>query len=44
MDPSNFSIYGAEAALEAKLQKYEAKPWTLNRCHRVSQAECDGSL
>ena len=34
---------GAEAALEAKLQKYDSSPWDLNRYHLASQAECNGN-
>ena len=44
MDPSDFNIPGAEAALEAKLQKYDSSPWDLNRYRRASQAECYGNL
>jgi hypothetical protein len=33
MHASDFNIPGADAALEAKLQKYESNPWDLDRCH-----------
>jgi hypothetical protein len=41
MGPSDFNISGAEAALEAKLQKYNSSPRDLNRYHPAPQAECD---
>jgi hypothetical protein len=44
MDSSDFDIPGAEAELEAKLQKYKSNPWDLNRYHLHRQAECDGNL
>jgi hypothetical protein len=31
MDPGDFNIPRAEAVLDAKLQKYNSKPWDLNR-------------
>jgi hypothetical protein len=44
MRPSDFNIPGAEAALEAKLAKYNSGPWNLNRHRHASQAECNGNL
>ena len=44
MDPSDFNIPGAEAALEAKLQKYDSSPRDLNRYRLASKAECYGNL
>src|SRR5436305_5792658 len=44
MGPSDFNIPRAEAALEAKLQKYDSGTWDLNRYHLASQAACNDNL
>jgi hypothetical protein len=44
MYPNDFNTSGAEAALEAKFQRYQSDPWDLNIYRPASRAECNGDL
>lgn len=44
MRPRDFTISGAEAQLEAKLQEYNRTPWGFQARSRLFQAECSHSL